>query len=84
MEEGGNVDVIYTDFAKAYDKVDHTILLKKLKDQFGISGKLGEWIHNFLVGRKQQVLIEGSKSQESMVVSGSIQWSVLGPVLFLM
>jgi hypothetical protein len=84
MEEGGNVDVIYTDFAKAYDKVDHSILLKKLKTQFGITGKLGSWIQNFLEGRKQQVLIEGTKSQESKVASGSIQGSVLGPVLFLM
>jgi hypothetical protein len=84
MEEGGNIDVIYTDFAKAYDKVDHTILLKKLKHQFGITGKLGVWIENFLTGRKQQVLIEGTTSKESNVASGSIQGSVLGPVLFLM
>jgi endonuclease/exonuclease/phosphatase family metal-dependent hydrolase len=84
MEEGGNIDVIYTDFAKAYDKVDHLILLKKLKEQFGISGKLGSWLENFLIGRKQQVIIEGTTSAESTVASGSIQGSVLGPVLFLM
>ena len=39
MEEGKNIDVIYLDFAKAFDKVDHGILIHKLRD-IGISGKL--------------------------------------------
>jgi hypothetical protein len=40
LEDGVNVDVIYTDFAKAYEKIDHAQLLKKIKNQFGITGKL--------------------------------------------
>ena len=36
MEKGGNVDVLYADFSKAYDKIDHFKLLEKLKQQFGI------------------------------------------------
>ena len=82
LEEGGNVDVIYTDFEKAYEKVDHVKLLEKCK-LLGISGKLGKWLQNFLENRTQQVLIEGIKSETSSVKSGSVQGSVLGPVLFL-
>ena len=39
MEDGGNIDVIYADFAKAYDKIDHLKMLEKITNQFGISGK---------------------------------------------
>ena len=40
IEEGGNVDVIYTDFAKAYEKIDHAELINKMKNQFKITGRL--------------------------------------------
>ena len=43
MEEGANVDAIYLDFAKAFDKVDHGLLLHKLK-KVGVKGKMGRWI----------------------------------------
>jgi hypothetical protein len=59
-------------------------MLEKMKNQFGIGGKIGNWIKNFLHNRKQQVLIQETASEESKVLSGSIQGSVLGPVLFLM
>ena len=52
LEEGGNVDVIYADFAKAYDKVDHAILLEKMKEKLGIEGRLGLWIKKFPHMRK--------------------------------
>ena len=47
LQKSNNVDVIYLDFAKAFDKVDHGILLNKLK-KIAINGKVGVWIHNFL------------------------------------
>ena len=84
MEEGGNVDVLYADFSKAYDKIDHFKLLEKLKNTFGISGMFGKWIQEFLQNRKQQVLIEETTSKCANVLSGSIQGSVLGQVLFVM
>ena len=77
-----NVDVVYLDFAKAFDKVDLGILLHKVKEM-GITGNLGKWIYNFLHERKQFVAAEGALSQESDVVSGVPQGSVLGPILFL-
>ena len=58
MEEGKNIDVIYLDFAKTFDKVDHGILIHKLRD-IGISGKLGIWLNDFLTDRSQSVVING-------------------------
>ena len=83
LESRENVDTVYLDFKKAFDKVDHGILVHKLK-KIGIKGKLGRWIHNFLLDRMQQVLVRGKKSQKFSLVSGVPQGSVLGPLLFLL
>ena len=58
MEHGFNVDVVYLDFAKAFDKVDHGILIRKLK-HLGVGGKVCLWIHQFLSGRTQTVVVNG-------------------------
>ena len=82
LEHYSNIDVVYLDFCKAFDKVDHNILLKKLH-QFGIRGKLLNWIKSFLTNRYQQVMVDGALSKKEKVVSGVPQGTVLGPLLFL-
>ena len=82
LEKGCNVDVVYLDFEKAFDKVDHGVLLHKLRS-LGITNTLGKWIHSFLTNRSQVVAIKGAISQITEVVSGVPQGSVLGPLLFL-
>ena len=82
LEEGSNVDVVYCDMAKAYQKVDHGILLYKIRS-LGFRGRLLRWIVNFLKNRTQRVIIDGELSEETEVQSSVPEGSCLGPLFFL-
>ena len=75
-------DMIIMDFSKTFDKVPHRRLQYKL-NWYGIRGSTHTWIHNFLQGRSQRVVSEGSQSSSHPVLSGVPQCTVLGPILSL-
>ena len=83
LKKGSNCDIVFLDFAKAFDKVDFGLLCHCLKER-RIWGQLGTWLHNFLTGRWQQVVANGELSGASELISGVPQGSVLGPLLFLL
>ena len=74
------VDMVHLDFSKAFDKVDHGILLHKVKD---LGSKFGQWFYHFLTNRKHFVRLPGGLSDDHPVISGVKQGTVLGPLLFI-
>ena len=83
MDSSKLADVVFLDFAKAFDSVLHKHLLVKLQ-YFGIKGKILLWLSDFLYDRKEGVVIDGAFSDWGNVISGMPQGSVLGRLLFLL
>ena len=79
---GADTDSIYLDYVKAFDKVDHALLVEKLQ-RYGVHPKVVKWIESFLSDRTQQVVIDGHLSLAAIIISGVPQGTVLGPILFL-
>ena len=84
LNENIRSDVIYFDFAKAFDSVNHDIILSKLKYQYHIDGLLLKFITNYLKNRKQKVVIGNEISSARDVLSGVPQGSIIGPLLFVL
>ena len=83
IDVGNQTDLILLDFSKAFDKVNHKSLLKKVR-HYGMRNHVYNWLESFLTNRSQQVQIDGSLSEPADVLSGVPQGTVLGPLLFLL
>ena len=84
LDSGGQVDTIYLDMAKAFDRVPNQKLLYKPR-YLGFRDPLLSWIEDYLTNRRHRtrVTIEGMASQWKLVTSGVPQSSIIGPILFL-
>lgn len=78
FDRGVQVDTVYTDFQKAFDRVDHEILLNK-----GIRGNVLRWFCSYITNRSLIVVINGYKSGSAGMLSGIPQGSILGPLFFV-
>lgn len=84
LDTGKDFTAIFLDIAKYFDKIWHKGLLFKCKNDFGLSGKLLEWLESYLKDRHQSVKINDTLSAHQIINAGCPQGSVLGPLLALM
>ena len=81
LDSGHKVGVLFTDFRKAFDCVDHIILTEKLK-AVGLAGDMWEWINDYLSNRMQGTSVNKSRSDRNPIRAAVPQGSLLGPRLF--
>ena len=84
LDCGKLIGVVFLDIRKAFDSVDHKILLHKMKTQFGLTSIELGWFESYLMNREQVCNINGQSSSPKTIITGVPQGSILGPLLFLL
>ena len=84
MDREDNVFPLLPDLSAAFDTVNHSLLLSRLENSFGIRGTVLQWFHSYLSGRSQFVEIKDTESLVRNLTVGVLQGSVLGPILYLL
>ena len=80
INNGMHVMGVFIDLSKAFDTLDHKILIDKL-EHYGIRGNAKRLLESYLIGRRQYTAINGISSERMHVLYGVPQGSVLGPLL---
>ncbi|PFX11331.1 putative RNA-directed DNA polymerase from transposon BS, partial [Stylophora pistillata] len=84
MDQGLLTGAVFIDLRKAFDTVDHDLLLEKLTMGYGVTGKELGWFRDYLTNRRQVVTVQSSLSNPCDVAFSVQQGSILGPLLFVL
>ena len=76
------VVLVLLDLSAAFDTIDHEVFLKRLNEDFGISGNVNEWMRSYLKNRSQSIVINGTLSDKVNLEYGFPQGSKIGPFGF--
>ncbi len=84
LDRGGQINMIYMDMSKAFNKVNHDVMIQKLGNNYGFGGNLLRWFRSYLSNRIQRVTVLGATSNPLSITSGVPQGFILGPALLLL
>jgi len=83
IEKGGQVDAIYTDISKAFDTINHSVLIRKL-ELIGVNSPMLNWLSSYISCRSQKVRLHGYVSNNISIPSGVPQGGHISPLLFIL